>query len=32
MVLCPIAKVEFEEAEYLPDTKRGQGGFGSTGI
>ena len=31
MILCPIAKVEFEEVDELPDTKRGEGGFGSTG-
>mgnify|MGYP001411541068 CR=1 FL=1 len=31
MVLCPIAKAEFEEVHELPDTKRGKGGFGSTG-
>jgi len=24
-------KIEFEETEDLPDTKRGEGGFGSTG-
>ena len=32
MILCPIAKVEFEEVENLPESVRGQGGFGSTGI
>jgi len=31
MVLNPIVKMEFEEAENLPDTLRGGGGFGSTG-
>ncbi len=31
MVLVPILKMEFEEVESLPDTIRGQGGFGSTG-
>jgi len=31
MVLCPVEKVEFEEVETLPITKRGGGGFGSTG-
>jgi len=31
MILCPIAKAEFEEVDELPDTKRGEGGFGSTG-
>ena len=32
MVLCPIEKIEFEETELLEETKRGTGGFGSTGI
>ena len=31
MVLVPILKIEFEEVDDLPDTIRGQGGFGSTG-
>ena len=31
MVLVPIIKMEFEEVDSLPDTIRGQGGFGSTG-
>tara|TARA_B100000780_G_scaffold57649_1_gene36652 strand:- start:120 stop:557 length:438 start_codon:yes stop_codon:yes gene_type:complete len=31
MVLNPIVKMEFEEADNLPDTLRGGGGFGSTG-
>ena len=31
MVLVPINKMELEEVEYLPDTLRGKGGFGSTG-
>ena len=31
MVLVPILKMEFEEVDILPDTIRGQGGFGSTG-
>ena len=31
MVLVPILKMEFEEVDNLPDTIRGQGGFGSTG-
>ena len=31
MVLVPIVKMEFEEVDSLPDTIRGQGGFGSTG-
>ena len=31
MVLVPIIKMEFEEVDSLPNTVRGQGGFGSTG-
>ena len=31
MVLVPIFKMEFEEVDSLPETIRGQGGFGSTG-
>lgn len=31
MVLCPIIKAEFEITDNLPDTLRGEGGFGSTG-
>jgi dUTP pyrophosphatase len=31
MVLMPILKINLEEAEDLPDTVRGSGGFGSTG-
>ena len=31
MILVPIFKMEFEEVDNLPDTVRGQGGFGSTG-
>ena len=31
MVLAPIIKAEFEEVDELPDTIRGDGGFGSTG-
>ena len=32
MVLCPIVYAELEEVDKLPDSKRGEGGFGSTGI
>ena len=32
MVLCPIIKAELEEVDELDETKRGSGGFGSTGI
>ncbi len=31
MIVCPIIKVKFEEVENLNETKRGTGGFGSTG-
>ena len=31
MVLCPIMKANLKEVKTLEDTKRGSGGFGSTG-
>ena len=31
MVLTPVVKMELEETDSLPDTLRGEGGFGSTG-
>ena len=31
MVLTPVAKMEIEEKDKLPETIRGKGGFGSTG-
>ena len=31
MVLCPIVKADLKEVKTLGDTKRGSGGFGSTG-
>jgi len=31
MVITPIIKVNFENVEELPETLRGEGGFGSTG-
>ena len=31
MVLTPVIKIELEETDNLPDTLRGEGGFGSTG-
>ncbi len=31
MVLAPVMKMEFEETNNLPETIRGEGGFGSTG-
>ena len=31
MVLCPVFQANLEEVDELPNTKRGSGGFGSTG-
>ncbi len=31
MILTPLIKMEFEETDNLPETIRGEGGFGSTG-
>ena len=31
MVLMPVSKVDFNEVDKLPNTIRGEGGFGSTG-
>ena len=31
MILVPVIKANFEEVENLPETIRGDGGFGSTG-
>ena len=31
MILTPVIKMELEEKDNLPDTLRGEGGFGSTG-
>ena len=31
MVLTPVVKMDLEEADDLPNTVRGEGGFGSTG-
>ena len=31
MILTPVVKMELEEVDNLPDTIRGEGGFGSTG-
>jgi len=31
MILTPVIKMELEETEDLPETIRGEGGFGSTG-
>ena len=32
MVVCPFTKVVLSETNDLPDTIRGEGGFGSTGV
>ncbi|MDQ0316177.1 dUTP diphosphatase [Amorphus orientalis] len=32
LVVAPVVKVSVEAADALPDTVRGEGGFGSTGI
>jgi dUTP pyrophosphatase len=32
MVVAPVARVAWEEVEELPDTERGEGGFGHTGV
>ena len=31
MILTPVIKMELEETNNLPETLRGEGGFGSTG-
>ena len=31
MILTPVVKMKLEETDNLPDTLRGEGGFGSTG-
>ena len=31
MILAPVMKIELEETKELPETIRGEGGFGSTG-
>lgn len=31
MVVSPIIQAQFKEVEFLPETKRGESGFGSTG-
>ena len=32
MVVCPIVKAKIREVKILDDTRRGSGGFGSTGV
>ena len=31
LMILPYPQIEFEHAEHLTETKRGTGGFGSTG-
>jgi dUTP pyrophosphatase len=31
MILTPVIKMELQETNELPETIRGEGGFGSTG-
>lgn len=32
MVISPVTQLQFNEVEELPETERGDGGFGSTGV
>ena len=32
MVIAPVSRAEFETVDELPETQRGSGGFGSTGV
>lgn len=32
MVICPVMRVEWDEMKELPDSDRGEGGFGHTGV
>jgi len=32
MVLCPVVRATLKEVDILEETKRGKGGFGSTGV
>ena len=32
MVVAPVVGIEWDETETLPETERGRGGFGSTGV
>lgn len=32
LIIAPVARAEIVEADQLPDTERGEGGFGHTGI
>lgn len=32
LVVAPVTRIEWVESETLPDSERGEGGFGSTGL
>jgi dUTP pyrophosphatase len=32
MLVCPVNRIAWDEVEALPDSTRGDGGFGSTGV
>jgi len=32
MVIAPVVRAKIEEVDELSETRRGEGGFGSTGI
>ncbi|MBA3726554.1 MAG: dUTP diphosphatase [Armatimonadetes bacterium] len=32
LVICPVARAEWQLCDELPETVRGEGGFGSTGV
>ncbi|MEM9421873.1 MAG: dUTP diphosphatase [Pseudomonadota bacterium] len=32
MIVAPVVQAQFEVVDSLPDTNRGEGGFGSTGV
>jgi len=32
LVLAPVTRLEWDEVDALPETARGEGGFGSTGV
>ncbi len=32
MVICPVVSINWDECENLPETERGPGGFGHTGV
>jgi dUTP pyrophosphatase len=32
MIITRVEQIEFTQVEHLPDTRRGEGGYGSTGV